>query len=250
MSRIESAAGKRFLAHLERAHQLRDQARSIGLAPQQAVLSEWQSERLAATYADLAAQRRYQAAIEFFLSDLYGTQDFTRRDADLVRIYPIMVRALSENALESLALAVELHALTQELDCELLQMLDKANVDIAAQPEILTQALYAEAYRQCDNYAQRKRQIELIRQTGEIMDEVVTHPLIFITVRLVRAPAHAAGLGELQDFIERGLRAFRKMKGATVFLDTISSREFFILDQIYSGEPLTDWSAAAFTHLR
>ena len=157
-----------------------------------------------------------------------------------------MVRALSENALESLALAVELHALTQELDSELLQALHESEIDIGEDPDALDQESYARAYRECDNYDQRVRQIELIRQTGELLDEVVRHPVIFFTVRLVRAPAHAAGLGELQDFIERGLRAFRQMKGATGFLQTIRDREFFILEQIYSGEPLSDWSASSF----
>ncbi|MBT8145085.1 MAG: hypothetical protein KJO55_10310, partial [Gammaproteobacteria bacterium] len=45
----------------------------------------------------------------------------------------------------------------------------------------------------------------------------------------------------------RGLRAFKRMKGATHFLQTIRDREYFVLDQIYSGEPLTDWSATAWS---
>lgn len=247
MSTSGSPAGRRFLAHLERAHALRDEVTSSArLGPQHEVLSRWQSRRLAQSYADLASQRRYRMAIEFFLSDLYGTSDFTQRDADLVRIYPIMVRVLSENALEALALAVELHALTQELDSELLQVLHSNHIDIRERPDKLDKSLYAWAYRECDNYDRRVRQIELIQQTGKMLDEVVRHPVIFFAVRLVRGPAHAAGLGELQDFIERGLRAFRQMKGATHFLQTISHREHHILEQIFSDEPLDDWSAGAF----
>ena len=63
---------------------------------------------------------------------------------------------------------------------------------------------------------------------------------------LVHAPAHATGLGELFGFIERGLRAFKQMKGATAFLNTIHDREFLILEQIFSGGPLGDWSARSF----
>lgn len=247
MSKTRSPAGQRFIKHLERARELRHEVISaVDLAPQQVTLARWQSERLAATYADLAAQRRYLMAIEFFLSDLYGTRDFAQRDADLVRIYPIMTRVLSENAMESIASAVELHALTQELDSEVLQILRADNIDIGKHPEALDQELYARAYRKCDNYRQRVRQIELIEETGQLLDEVVQHPFIFISARLVRAPAHAAGLGELQGFIERGLHAFRKMRGATHFLQTILNRELFILEQIFADEPLSDWSAHAF----
>ena len=148
--------------------------------------------------------------------------------------------------MESLSLAVELHALTQELDSELIRVLRESHIDIGEHPQSLDQELYAQAYRECDNYDQRLRQIELIQQTGELLDEVVQHRMIYYSVRLSRGPAHAAGFGELQSFIERGLRAFRHMKGASRFLSTINERELFILNEIYSGEPITDWSAAAF----
>ncbi|NND60937.1 MAG: hypothetical protein HKN49_11790 [Gammaproteobacteria bacterium] len=136
--------------------------------------------------------------------------------------------------------------MTRELDNELVQALQRKQIDISSHPNALNQALYAQAYRDCDNRELRLRQIELIQETGEMLDEVVGHPLIFFTVRLVRAPAHAAGLGELQKFIERGLGAFKQMKGATHFLQTIHNRETFILKEILSGGPLSDWSADAF----
>lgn len=232
------------MEHLQRARKLRREViTGAGLTPQQHALSAWQTERLAGTYADLAAQPRYRPAIEFFLSDLYGTKDFAQRDADLVRVYPIMVRVLSENALQSMSLAVELHALTQELDSQLLEVLSESNVDIGAHPGALDKELYATAYRECDNYEQRRRQIELIDETGRLLDEVVRHPWIMVSTRLARGPAHAAGLGELQDFIERGLKSFKRMKGADHFLKTIHDRETYILEQIISGAPLTDWTA-------
>src|SRR5215207_1629077 len=55
-------------------------------------LRAWQSARLRRTYADLADSPRYGAAIRFFQQDLYGVRDFSRRDADLARIVPMMVR--------------------------------------------------------------------------------------------------------------------------------------------------------------
>ena len=55
-------------------------------------LADWQARRLRMTYADLAADPRYSAAIEFFQNDLYGAADFSRRDADLARVVPVMVQ--------------------------------------------------------------------------------------------------------------------------------------------------------------
>ncbi|MDH3588151.1 MAG: hypothetical protein OEQ74_01980 [Gammaproteobacteria bacterium] len=247
MKKGQSPAAQRFFEHLQRARELRlEVAAGDKLPRQHHALSAWQTARLAATYADLAAQKRYRAAMEFFLSDLYGTKDFAQRDDDIARAYPLMVRMLSENAMESMSLAVELHALTQELDHELIRVLHESHIDIGAHPEALDQELYAQAYRECDKYDSRLRQIELIQQTGGLLEEVVRHRVIYASIRLARGPAHAAGYGELQSFIERGLRAFKQMKGATKFLKTIYERELFILDQIYSGRPLTDWSAEGF----
>ncbi|NNF66675.1 MAG: hypothetical protein HKM98_04105 [Gammaproteobacteria bacterium] len=244
----DSRGARRFMEHLQRARELsRQVVKTDGLTAQQHALSAWQTDRLSATYADFAAQKRYKKALEFFLSDLYGTSDFSQRDADIERVYPIMVRVLSESALHSMSLAVELHALSQELDSELIEKLrSDFDVDIGAQPELLDQSLYARAYLACDNYDLRLRQIELICESGQLLDKVVKHPVIYMTVRLARGPAHAAGFGELQDFIERGLKSFRKMKGADEFLAAVKQREVFILEQIFSGEPPTDWSAAAF----
>src|SRR4051812_16480990 len=55
-------------------------------------LRDWQAARLRNTYADLAAEPRYAPAIAFFQSDLYGSGDFSRRDADLMRTVPVLTR--------------------------------------------------------------------------------------------------------------------------------------------------------------
>lgn len=248
MKHVPNAGAARFLEHMERARELRREVvSSEGLTPQQEALSRWQTARLSSTYADFSRHKRFRPAIKFFLEDLYGTADFTQRDTDIERVYPIMVRVLSENAMHSLSLAVELHALTQQLDSELITVLTERMGIALGDPAVsLDRETYAKAYRGCDNYELRARQISLIHETGHLLDEVVGHPVIYVTAKLARAPAKAAGFGELQDFIERGLKAFRRMKGAEPFLTAIKEREFFILDQIYSGAALTSWEAAAF----
>ncbi len=45
------------------------------------------------------------------------------------------------------------------------------------------------------------------------------------SLRLMRGPAQAAGLGDLQRFLEAGFEAFGAMKGAQAFLGWIGERE-------------------------
>jgi hypothetical protein len=64
----------------------------------------------------------------------------------------------------------------------------------------------------------------------------VRKPLTHTLVRLARGPAHAAGLGHLQEFLERGLVAFESMHGAREFLDLVRDREQHALEELFAGE--------------
>lgn len=198
------------------------------LAGALARLGEWQSRRLRATYADLAADARYAEAIEFFQQDLYGGGDFSRRDADLQRVIPVMMRLLPEPMVGALALAVELSALSHELDRVLLSRLPRAD-------RYFTVAEYCRAYRRTGNFALRRRQIKLVGDVGIMLDRYVGKPLVRTALAMMRQPAKIAGLSALQEFLERGVDAFRRMNGAAEFLATIETRETAIHEAIVAG---------------
>lgn len=190
-------------------------------------VADFQARRLDATYQDLAREPRYEEAIAFFRSDLYGPGDFSRRDADLARIVPTMQRVLPSGALATVTMAIELSALSQELDRALLAKL-------GASP--LTVTTYCVAYRACANRADRERQIALIGTVGRGLDQYVRARLVRHALAVMRMPARAAGLGALQGFLERGVAAFARMRGATEFLDTIDTRESALMNAIFAGD--------------
>jgi len=191
-----------------------------------AELKAWQSQRLAESYADISSQPRYRSATAFFLDDLYGPKDFSGRDQEMMRILPTMSRILPASAVETAALAIELEALSEDLD----QRLAKA---LPAGP--ITDASYANAYRDSSSREERERQIALIDAVGHRLDALVKKPLVFSTLKLMRQPARVAGLSDLQDFLERGFASFREMKGADGFLALLRSRETEILNRLFSG---------------
>lgn len=197
------------------------------------VLRRWQAQRLARTYADLLASERYRRAAEFFLTDLYGEKDFARRDENVERMYPAMVKMLPDAALHTIALAVELHVLSAELDRTLCEVLT-GEMGIK---DRITESQYAEGFRRCANLRQRQRQVELMRRVGEDLDAVVRKPMIQQILRIARKPAEVAGFGELHDFLERGFNAFHHMGGAEEFLETVATREIRIMDRIFEGHP-------------
>jgi hypothetical protein len=188
----------------------------------------WQSQRLASSYADVSAEPRYRAATKFFLEDLYGPKDFSHRDHAMMRIMPTMTRVLPWSAVETAALAIELEALSESLDQRLAAQL---------RPGRLGEAAYAQAYRCGSTRAERERQIALIGEVGRRLDALVSKPLVFGTLKLMRRPAKAAGLSDLQDFLERGFTAFRDMRGADAFLALLHEREMRVLNRLFSGDP-------------
>jgi hypothetical protein len=214
---------KNHLAHLKA---LRGEGAALPARLEE--LKRWQAARLARTYADVAAIPRYRAATSFFLDDLYGAKDFSRRDAEMLRIVPTLARTLPASALDSAALAIELEALSEDLDHRLARALDAGPIDDTA---------YARAYRAGSTRPEREHQIALIGAVGVRLDALVEKPLVYRMLKLMRKPAKLAGLEDLQEFLEHGFAAFREMAGADEFLALIARRETEILNRLFSGAP-------------
>lgn len=198
-------------------------------------LADWQSRRLLQTYADLAAQPRYRQAIAFFQTDLYGGEQMARRDADLSRAVPMMSATLLERVIGTVALAMELNVLSQELDRLLLARLPRADGPF-------TVAEYCKAYRRAANLPARRRQIELIVLIGKALEGYVKKPMVRGALAVMRRPARLAGYTVLHDFLDRGFKAFTLMGGADEFLATIQTRETAVLEAIADGayDPFPD----------
>ena len=221
-----------MLERLKKLQQLRGaeaaaESRDAGFQMRLKAVKAWQQARLARSYADLAADTRYAPAIAFFLDELYGIKDSTMRDRDLVRMYPTIKRLLPKFAFDAVNAALELDVLAEEFDQALTNALGR-------QP--LTQANYLRAFRSVGRREDRLRQIVLMQAVGAGLDRMVKKPLIFSTLKMLRAPAQMAGLGEMQQFLESGFTAFRHMLDADYFLVTIAKREKILIERILDGE--------------
>jgi hypothetical protein len=192
------------------------------LAGRLAEIKRHQHDRFRRDYADLLSSPRYAAAATFFLEDLYGPGDFAARDAEFSRVIPALSRLLPKEMLHTVDQLIELHALSEEFD----QRLAQAHVG-----DRVDEASYRAAWRAVGGPSDRERQLDLLLAIGEALDRHTRTALLAKALRLMRAPARAAGLARLQSFLERGLAAFSAMHGASDFLDRIEANERrFILD--------------------
>ena len=101
---------------------------------------------------------------------------------DIIRIHEFMLRFLPPRVVRTFTQAIELNALTEELDEKLMTAL----VDELGMTTAITPQLYAEGYRLCVNYEDRRYQIDLIMEVGRGVDRLVHIPLIGWTLRLAR----------------------------------------------------------------
>lgn len=186
------------------------------LAARVHAVKHYQHERFKHTYADLLAQPRYVKATRFFLEELYGPVDFTRRDTQFKRVVPGLVRLFPREVVMTVQTLGELHALSEELDTEMGRHVPSGPVDLAG---------YVGAWQAVGRPADREAQIVLMRRVADALDVYTRNPLLRHSLRLMRTPARLAGLPELQAFLETGFDTFGAMGGAKDFLDTVVRRE-------------------------
>lgn len=197
------------------------------------VLRQWQAKRLEESFEHFLYDPQRRAAALFFLTDVYGDHDFSRRDANVAKVLPMMQRLLPAAVLGTVAAGIELGAVTHALDLRMAEALQR----LAPTRKRLDAALYAKAYREVGHARLRNHQIDLISNVGLGLAKAVRTPGVAMLLRLSRGPAKASGLGELQGFLERGFAAFSAMGDGKAFVNDIEDSERQVTQRLFAGDP-------------
>jgi hypothetical protein len=227
--------GARILDHLAAVdRERRARLAKPALGRKALELKRYQQSRFARTHADLLVHPRFGQAANFFLADLYGPQDFTQRDAQFARIVPAIVRMFPEDIVATVESLAALHALSEHLDSAMAGHLDGATA---------SRASYVAAWQATGEPASRARQIELVLLVGRALERHTRSRLLRASLKAMRGPARAAGMGALQGFLESGFEAFASMGGAGEFLATIETREHALANRLFERNAAADASA-------
>lgn len=200
-------------------------------------IKQLQSRRFAGTYADLLAGTQYAAAARFFLEELYSDKDYAERDIQFARIAGTIEKLFPAQVAQTAVALAELHAQTETLDQEL------ALAWLAPEAEPLSPAQrYVMAWRSVGRRPEREGQLNVVLQIGVEMARLTRTPGLRIMLRMMRAPAAAAGMASLQRFLESGFDTFGEMArrpgGAERFLDTVRDRESALINALFDDEPV------------
>jgi hypothetical protein len=215
-----------IVSRLTRVRDLRrEREAEPGLGARVRAVKQFQHARFARDYAALLVNPRYSDAARFFLDELYGPTDFAARDAEFERVIPWMARVLPDEVLRTIADLIELHSLSEELDQQMAAALGSADLD---------ERSYRGKWQVVGRRADREKQLALLLATGHALDRYTRSRVLGATLRVMRAPAQAAGLGQLQAFLEAGMSAFAGMRGAGDFLTFIETNESCTISDFFS----------------
>ena len=187
--------------------------------------TRWQLDYMLPFFSDLLEPEGYAEAVDFIVSDLAGVA-ISDRDRDIERATPVIVRSLPGHPLQTAAAAVELNARALEINLGICREL---LVDGELPPHITEQDYFA-ACRKVSSYDECMDLVQLAVNLGETLKKLVRVPLIGGLLRTMRKPAHAAGFGALQEFLETGYLTFRRISDIDRFLEHLRER----MDQVFS----------------
>lgn len=215
-----------IINHLHSLATLKALAEKASISEHIVQLQHWQCQRLIASHRQMHDHPKFNPAMRFFVEELYGPKDFSQRDNDIARVIPKMAKLLPEQALTSVASALHLNTLSYELDFDLVRQLNN---------QTLSRQSYAEAYRACNNQAQRQQQLDFIQQLGSDLSEVVNIRGISMLLSMSAKPAKIAGLEALHAFLKQGYNAFNKLGKVEDFIEPVLSLETQIMHSLFEG---------------
>ena len=186
-----------------------------------------QCSRFQHTYADALIHPDWATPAQFFLNELYGSKDFSLRDAQFGRIAPAIQRFFPHSVVGVATALTQLHALTEQLDYAMAVSLLKISTKSVSDAQ--ARSNYVVAWREVGHHTARLDQLALVQSLGLELSKLTKTRGLRTMLRMMRGPAHTAGLHHLQDFLELGFDTFqvlqRSPSGSESFLELVNQRE-------------------------
>jgi hypothetical protein len=207
---------------------------SPDLALRTHALRLWQSQRFRQTYADLLQDKHMGAPALFFLTELYSEKEYSQRDAQFARIANTIERLFPQSVVQTATLLAQLHALSETLDACMARTWQATHQAETALPfdDASSLPLYRQLWQVLgDHPGYNQARLEQLQATHHLGLQLQRHtqvPGLRLMLKMMRAPATAAGLQDLQRFLERGFDTFGQLGRAgkvPEFLQTVIQRE-------------------------
>lgn len=192
----------------------------------------WQRARIQHTHSALFEKPQNQLMAHYFLTQLYGGEEFKKLAEQISRILPKakkLERLAKESALETGSMAIQAAILAIELDMHLAQwLIDK---DLAVNEENMLAS-----YRAVDESAKRRLQINTLKEVCYRTDKYLNSFMLRKAFSLAKGTAYRHNYQPLYDFIDAGFIAMKPLDSVSGFIDSFCTRELMIIDQVHDAD--------------
>ncbi len=190
----------------------------------------WQRARIQRTHSELFEQAKNRPMANYFLTQLYGGDDFKKLAEQLARILPKakkLERLAKEAALETGSMAIQAAILAIELDMHLAQWLVAQDLPVNEE-NMLT------AYRAVDEADERRTQINNLKEVCYRTDKYLNSFMLKKAFALAKGTAYRHNYQPLYDFIDAGFIAMKPLDSVSGFIEPFCKRELMIIDQVHA----------------
>lgn len=190
----------------------------------------WQRARIQDTHHALFEQPKNQAMADYFLTQLYGGDEFRLLAEQLSRILPKakkLERLATESSLQTGNMAIQAALLAIELDMHLAQWLIDNELPVN-QDNMLA------AYRTVNEADKRRIQINNLKEVCYRTDKYLNSFVLRSAFGLVKSTAYRHNYQPLYDFIEAGFLAMKPLKSVSGFIEPFCQHELEIIDNVHA----------------
>lgn len=192
----------------------------------------WQRDRIRRTHSELFEQPKNKPMASYFLTQLYGGEEFKLLADQLARILPKakkLERLAKESALETGSMAIQAAILAIELDLHLAQWLVEQDLPVNEENMLA-------AYRAVDESDERRVQISNLKDVCYRTDKYLNSFMLRKAFGLAKGTAYRHNYQPLYDFINAGFEAMKPLKSVSGFIDPFCELELKIIDQVHEAD--------------
>ncbi|WP_350560717.1 FFLEELY motif protein [Psychrobacter sp. CAL346-MNA-CIBAN-0220] len=192
----------------------------------------WQRARIQRTHSEVFEQPKNQLMADYFLTQLYGGDEFKLLAEQLARILPKakkLERLAKESALETGSMAIQAAILAIELDLHLAEWL-------MAQDLPVNEDTMLAAYRAVNEDDERRAQIGNLKEVCYRTDKYINSFFLQKAFALAKGTAYRHNYQPLYDFIDSGFIAMRPLDSVSGFIDPFCALELMIIDQVHASD--------------
>ena len=198
----------------------------------------WQQVRIRHTHRALFEQPKNQLMADYFLTKLYGGDEFEILAKQLARILPKakkLEHLAKESALEAGSMGIQAAIFAIELDLHLAEWLLAKSLPVNEDNMLV-------AYRAVNEEGERRLQIANLKDVCYRTDKHLNSFMLKKAFSLAKNTAYRHGYQPLYDFIDTGFKAMKPLSSVSDFIEPFCERELSIIDQVHDthngGKPV------------